>query len=176
MSCFASRCAIVVLVKRLWIVIHTARRSGPQSWGGRALNPLHAPRCGISEQTAVYERDGLGAVGHHNPGHRGLAASPHAHRSSGSSKNLTITTLDPIPSPYLPKSQNLDGKGDQLSFIMLVLCAAPAHCPFLHLQLARSLCSIMYSTLPVLGLPTSIQTHEPPEHRAMNEAVARIIY
>jgi len=52
-------------------VIHTARRSGPQSWGGCALNPIHLPRCGISEHTAVYEQDGLGAVGHHT------ADSPH---------------------------------------------------------------------------------------------------
>ena len=82
---------------------HTAHWSRPQSLGGRASNPLHAPRCGISEQTVVYKKDGLGAVGHHNPDRRGLAASPHARRSSGSSKNLTITTLGPIPSAYLPK-------------------------------------------------------------------------
>jgi len=102
MSCFASGCAIVVLVKRLWIVIHTAHWSRPQSWGA-CIEPSPYPTLWISEQTAVHKKDGLGVVGHHNPGHRGLAAPPRARRSSCSSKNLTITTLGPIPSAYLPK-------------------------------------------------------------------------
>jgi len=146
MSCFASGCATVVLVRRLWTVIHTARRSGPQSWGGCALNPIHLPRCGISEQTAVYEQDGLGAVGHHT------ADSPH-HRVLVARRVAVRTSPSPPWALYQAHTyQNDKEPGPQrrpANSFMLVLCAAPAHCPFLHLQLARPLCVIMYSTLPV---------------------------
>ena len=58
--------------------------------------------------------------------------------------------------------------------VMLLLCAARAHCPFLHLQVARSLYSTMHSILPMpASLPpcklTSPQSSPlPVSHRAVN--------
>ena len=172
MSCFASGCAIVVPVKRLWIVIHTARRSGPQSWGGCALNPIHLPRCGISEQTAVYEQDGLRAVGHHT------AASRH-HRVPVARRVAVRTSPTPPWALYQVHTYQNDKTW-----------MAKTTSEFLHVRSLCCSCSLPVSSLTAssvsmphhvlrparVGLPTSVQTHKPPEHRAMNEAVARIIY
>jgi len=147
------------------------------SIAGRAcIEPSPCPTLWISEQTPVYEQDGLGAVGHQNP----VTADSLHHRVPVARRVAVRTSPSPPWALYHAHTyQNEKKLGRQRSpanSFMLVLCAAHAHCPFLHLRLARSLCSIMYSTLPVLGLPTSVQTHKPPENGAMNEAVARIIY
>jgi len=150
-------------------VIYTARRSGPQSWGGRASNPLHAPRCGISEHTAVYEQDGLGAVAVDSPHHRVPVARRVAVRTS--------------PTPPWALYQVHTYQNDKTWM-------AKTTSEFLHVRSLCCSCSLPVSSLTAssvsmphhvlrparVGLPTSVQTHKPPEHRAMNEAVARIIY